>query len=85
MIVQDIIIYTITGAAICKTIEQPPTIADFDKLLCQSIEAGGACLDTADGKRIIINTPAVVAVEIGQPREVAPADVRGNTPPVENL
>lgn len=87
MIVQDIIIYTIAGVALEKTIVQPATIADFDKQLCDALDNGGAMLDTIDGTKLIINTAAISAVEICKAREAGTSDLTGIneeiSPPVE--
>ena len=80
MIVQDIFIYTIAGAVLEKTVIVPANVPNFSKKICEAIDNGGAMLDTIDGSKIIINTAAVVAVEIDEPRE---AEKKELSPPVE--
>lgn len=79
MIVQDICIYTIAGAVLEKTVIVPAGVPNFTGRICEAIDNGGALLDTIDGTKIIINTAAIVAIEIGEEREEKESD----TPPVE--
>lgn len=69
MIAQDILIYTIGGAVLKKTIAVPQTIRSFDEQLCEALEQGGALVDTVDGTRFFINTAATAGVEIGEQYE----------------
>ncbi len=75
MKVQDIYIYTIGGAVLHKAAVVPATAADFENQLCSAIDNGGAMVDTADKTKLIINTAAVAAVEIGILREEGTADL----------
>lgn len=80
MIVQDICIYTIAGAVLEKTIIVPVGVPNYTSRICEAIENGGVMLDTTDGTKIIINTAAVVAIEVAEERE----EKENTTPPVEN-
>ena len=80
MRVHDIFIYTIAGAVLEKTIVVPENVPNFANKICDAIDNGGALLDTIDGSKIIINTAAVVAVEIDEEREIEKKEI---SPPVK--
>lgn len=83
MNVQDLYIYTIGGAVLHKTAIVPATAIDFDKQLCDAIDNGGAMVDTTDGTKLIINTAAVAAVEIGLQHEAGATDLTASREFVE--
>lgn len=78
MTVHDISITTISGSVLRKSIIAPPTIEDFRAQLCKAIDNGGAMLDTTEGTNLIINTAAVVAIEVGAAYEVGASDLTAN-------
>lgn len=64
MNVQDIIIYTMQGAVLERTVIA--TTKNFEDMLCSALEDGSVMLDTVDGTKIIINSMTAVAIEVGK-------------------